>query len=108
MMSLGRHGGGWVVTEAGGRVHEQMYGRFPDPEHRENFVQSIRSRELPNADVLDGHLSMALVHYANISLRLGGEKLVIDPASGKFLDNPRAEALFSREYRKPWVIEEEV
>ncbi len=112
VMCVGRHGGGWQVfvrpKDRKPVVKDQMFGRFPDPEHRENFVQSIRSRELPNADVLQGHLSMALVHYANISLRLGGEKLNIDPASGKFLDNPRAEALFKGEYRKPWVIEEVV
>jgi predicted dehydrogenase len=41
--------------------------------HLYNFLQTIRSRQLASqrADVLEGHLSTALVHMANISYRLG-------------------------------------
>ena len=60
-MVVGRHGGGWqVFVRPKNRkpvVKAQMYGRFPDPEHKENFVQCIRSRELPNADIEEGHRS---------------------------------------------------
>jgi len=40
---------------------------------KENFINAVRSRDLKsqNATVLDGHLSMALVHMGNISYRLG-------------------------------------
>jgi len=85
-----------------------MYGRFPDREHKENFVQCIRSRELPNADVEKGHRSCLMIHYGNISYRLGGQKIAIDPASEEIRDNPEAMKLFRRTYRKPWVIEDEV
>jgi len=88
-------------------VSASKFGRFPDPEHKANFVRSIRRRELPNADVLKGHRSALLVHYANISYRLGGEKLTID-ADERFVDNPEAMQYFRREYRRPWVIEDEV
>ncbi|HYW81115.1 MAG TPA: Gfo/Idh/MocA family oxidoreductase, partial [Thermoguttaceae bacterium] len=111
VMYVGRHGGGWeVYVRPQSRkpvVAASQFGRFPDPEHKANFVQSIRSRKLPNADVLEGHRSALLVHYANISYRLGGEKLVID-ANEQFVDNPEAMEHFRREYRKPWVIEDEV
>jgi predicted dehydrogenase len=109
MMLIGRHGGGWqVFVRPKSRqpvVKDQMYGRFPDPDHKENFVQSVRSRELPSADVKQGHLSCLLIHYANISYRLGGQKLSIDPVTEQIVDNPAAMAMFQRTYRKPWVIE---
>ena len=110
MMVVGRHGGGWQVF---GRpknrqpvVKDQMYGRFPDPEHKENFIQCVRSRELPNADISKAHLSALLIHYANISYRLGGQKVAIDPKTEHILDNADAMQLFKRSYRDPWVLPE--
>jgi hypothetical protein len=51
---------------------------------------------------------MLLVHYANISYRLGGRKLGIDPETEQILDDPEAMGLFKRAYRKPWGVEDEV
>jgi predicted dehydrogenase len=112
VMYVGRMGGGWqVFVRTKNRqpvVKDQMYGRFPDPNHKANFVESVRSRKRPNADIEEGHRSLLLVHYANISLRLGGRKLQIDPQTEQILDDHEAMKLFRREYRKPWVVEEEV
>jgi predicted dehydrogenase len=43
--------------------------------HIFNFISAVRSRKVDDlrADVLEGHLSTALVHLANISYRLGRE-----------------------------------
>ncbi len=112
MMVVGRHGGGWQVFVRPHQrqpvVKDQAYGRFPDPEHKENFISCIRTRQRPNADVLEGHLSCLWIHYANISYRLGGQKLAIDPQTEHIVDNPEAMKLFKRTYREPWVIPEEV
>ncbi len=112
VMCVGRHGGGWQVYDRPKNrlpvVKEQCYGRFPDPEHKENFIQCIKSRELPNADIEKGHRSALLIHYANISYRLGGEKVVVDPGTEQIKDNPEAMKLFRREYRAPYVVPEEV
>ena len=112
MMVVGRHGGGWqVFVRPKSRkpvVKDQMYGRFPDPEHKEDFFTCIRERTQPNADVLEGHLSCLMIHYANISYRLGSEKLAVDPKSEKFVDSEAGNALLKRKYRKPWVIPEQV
>jgi len=112
VMIVGRHGGGWqVFVRPKSRqpvVKDQMYGRFPDPEHKENFFQCIRSRELPNADIAKAHASALLIHYANMSYRLGGEKLAIDPKTEHVVDNAEAMQLFRRSYRKPWVLPEQV
>lgn len=108
VMYVGRHGGGWEVYERPRDrqpvVKTSHYGRFPDAAHKENFVQSLRSRELPSADIEQGHRSALLVHYANISYRLGGEQLRIGPQE-QFVDNPAATKLFQRENRRPWVVE---
>ena len=112
VMTVGRHGGGWQVhvrpKDRQPVVAEQMYGRFPDPPHKENFLNCIRTREATNANPLEGHRSALLVHYANISLRTGGERLIIDPATEQITNSPAAMKLFKRQYRKPWVIPEEV
>lgn len=112
MMVVGRHGGGWqVFVRPQSRkpvVKDQMFGRFPDPEHKENFFQCIRSREKPNADVLEGHRSALWIHYGNISYRLGAEKVRIDSDTEQIVDNPEAMKLFKRSYREPWVVPEKV
>ncbi|HKB40873.1 MAG TPA: gfo/Idh/MocA family oxidoreductase, partial [Gemmataceae bacterium] len=45
-------------------------------DHFANFVQAVRSRkhETLHGDILEGHLSSALCHLANISYRLGSMK----------------------------------
>lgn len=112
MMCVGRMGGGWqVYVRPKSRkpvVKDEMYGRYPDPPHKANFVDSVRNRKRPNADVEEGHRSMLLVHYANISLRLGGRKLRIDPETEHIVDDPEAMEFFKRDYRKPWVVAEVV
>jgi hypothetical protein len=85
---------------------KRAFGRFPDPQHKENSIRCIRSRELPSADIEHGHRSALLVHYATASLRAGGTKVNIDPQT-EHMDDAGAQALFKREYRKPWVIPKE-
>ena len=112
LMIVGRHGGGWQVFDRPklheGVVKAQCKGRFPDPEHKQNFVDCIRSRKLPNADIEKGHRSTLLSHLANISYRLGGQRLVFDAETEKIVDNEAAMKLYKRQYRKPYVIEDEV
>jgi predicted dehydrogenase len=112
MMVVGRRGGGWqVFVRPHSRqpvVKEQHYGRFPDPEHKENFIQCIRSRKQPNADITKAHLSTLMIHYGNISYRVGSQKLTIDSHSEEIVDHPEAMNLFRRSYRAPWILPEKV
>ena len=112
VMCLGRHGGGWqVFARPKSRkpvVAAQRYGRYPDPEHKQDFFNCIRNRGVPNADIRESHLSVLLTHYANISYRLGGEKLLIDRKTEGFVNNDRAMQFYKRDYRRPWVVEEKV
>ena len=109
LMYVGRHGGGWQVFDRPKREQPTLVaqgnGTFPDPEHKENFLQCLRTRSKPNAPVEEGHISTLWAHYATMSYRLGGAKLTIDPKT-EAVDNADAMKLFKREYRKPWVLEE--
>ena len=109
MMIVGRHGGGWqVFTRPISRkpvVKSSRFGRFPDPEHKENFLSCLRTRERPHADVAEGACSDLLFHFANISYRLGGRKLTIDPDDLTIESDPEAMRLYRRSYRAPWVVE---
>jgi predicted dehydrogenase len=111
LMIVGRHGGGWQVFDRPKDrqpvVKEQAFGRFPDAEHKQNFLDCIRSRELPNADIEKGHISTSLVHYSTISYRLGGVKLDIDEKTG-VPKNPEAAQYWKRDYRVPYIVPDEV
>ena len=57
-----------------------------------------------NCDVLEGHLSSALPHLANISYRVG-RALVFDGKNERFVDDKQADRLLTREsYRKGFEI----
>jgi len=104
LMIMGRHGGGWQVFTTEGQVAAQEYGHNPNDPHQENFINCIRSRELPNADIEEGHRSACLVHLANIAYRVGGRNLVFDATSETFIGDGQANRLLKRTYRKPYVI----
>jgi len=106
-MFLGRHGGGWEVFGADGKSVAVQPGRFRNREHIQNFIECIRSRKRPNADIEEGHLSTLLCHYGNIAYRVG-RKLHIDPKTEGFVDDPEANGLVKRTYRQPYVIPETV
>lgn len=76
--------------------------------HVRNFLDCVKTRQRPIADVQDGHQITTACHLANISLRLGGRSIRWDPDKEQILDDKEAAAMMRRPYRKPWdrVIEE--
>jgi predicted dehydrogenase len=108
-MYLGRHGGGWQVYDENNKVVQAVPGRQGDPQHQDNFLQCVRSRSLPNADVEQGHTSVLLCHLANIAWRVGNQKLVFDPKTESFPGVPEANRYLKRaSYRAPWIVPENV
>jgi len=77
--------------------------------HMKNFLAACRSRNYKDltADVAIGVLSADLCHLANISYRTG-RRLQFDPESQKFLGDSQADRLTTREYRKGYVVPENV
>jgi len=91
----GGGGGGWVYDNDGNKI--KQFKGSGGKEHYANFIQAVRSRKVSdlNADILEGHLSSALCHMANISYRLG-QKSSPDQIKQAFKDEPKAQHPFER------------
>ncbi len=69
--------------------------------HARNFLDCVKSRKRPNADIEDGHRTSTATLLANISVRLG-RKLRWDPEKEEIIGDREASAMLVRPYRKPW------
>jgi predicted dehydrogenase len=107
-MYFARHGGGWQAYDAKGELVRSEYGRRGDIPHQTNFIECIRSRKRPNADVEIGHHSVMLSHLANISFRTGNQRLIFDGKSEKITNLPQANQFLKRTYREHWAVPENV
>jgi predicted dehydrogenase len=73
--------------------------------HYQNFIDAIRANDpkVLTCDIMEGHLSSTLPHLANISYRVG-HQLQFDGKTERFVDDKKADALLTREYRKGFEI----
>jgi predicted dehydrogenase len=69
--------------------------------HARNFLDCVKSRQRPIADVEGGHQTTTTCHLANLSMRLG-RKLKWDPVKEEIAGDREASAMLERPYRKPW------
>lgn len=104
-MMLGRHSDGWEIFDGASKSVAHRYGRQANEPHFANFVECIRSRRRPNADIEELHRSTLLCHYGNIAYRTG-RKLTIDPKTEGFVGDDGANCLVKRTYRAPYVVPE--
>lgn len=108
VMFLGRHGGGWQVFGPKEQMLAQGGGVHPDKEHQINFIECVRTRKQPNANIEQAHLSASLVHFANIAYRTGNKQLLFDGQNEKFIDNEEANKLLKVTYRDNYKVPEKV
>ncbi len=73
--------------------------------HQVDFLDAIRAGRKPSADVAEGHDSVALVHLANIGLRLG-RSLQVDPGPEQVVGDPEANKMLAGTYRQDghWAV----
>jgi predicted dehydrogenase len=71
--------------------------------HARNFLDCVRSRELPNADVEIGHRSTSFSLLANISLATG-LRLEWDAKTERITNSQKANDLLHYEYRGNWKL----
>jgi len=95
----------WRAFDPGGKILAQEAGENGGASHLRNFLDCMRSRKRPNADLETvGHPSSILCHSANVSWRLG-RQVTLDPKTELFVDDAEANALRTRQtYRKPWEL----
>ena len=70
-----------------------------DAFHMDNFIDCMRSRKTPNANIEEGQRSVMLCHLANIAYRVG-HTLTCDPKNGHIVNDPKAQALWGRIVRE--------
>jgi predicted dehydrogenase len=72
-------------------------------QHVQAFIESVRSRQKPPADVETGHRASIIGHLGNIACRTG-HKLAWDAAKEEVPGDRAANALLGRRARKPWDL----
>lgn len=77
--------------------------------HFANFIEAVRKRDktILNGPVETAHLASGLAHLGNIAYRLG-RVLTFNPDAERFINDPEADAMLSRNYRAPYVVPENV
>jgi predicted dehydrogenase len=88
-----------------GREQEPGPARSEGGNNWANFIKAVRSRNQAdlNANVEEGAISTTLVHLANISYRLG-RSVRFDAENYKCIGDDEATRMFTRDYRKPFVV----
>jgi predicted dehydrogenase len=71
--------------------------------HAKNFIECVRSRQRPPADVEVGHKATLIGHLGNIAFKTG-KKLHWDAQKEEFPGAPDANKLLWREPRKSWDV----
>ena len=91
--------GGWKVYGQGDSATSNSSDCLTP--HLQNFVDAIRTRTQPVANIELGHISSALCHLGNIAYRVG-RTIQFNPAEHRFVKDPVADVLLTRDYRAPW------
>ncbi len=78
-------------------------------DHYANFFAAMRSRKPSdlNCPIEEGAISCTLMHLGNIAYRLG-RTLNFDEKTMSVVDDKQANKMFTRQYRKPYVVPEAV
>ncbi len=75
----------------------------PTPLHARNFIECVRSRKKPAADVEVGHRATLIGHLGNIAYKTG-QKLDWDAEREQFTNSAEANKLLHREPRRKWDL----
>jgi len=97
--------GRWTAHGRNGEKVAEGAGGYNDAGHAQNFIDCMRSREKPAADLETvGHPSSLLCHLGNVAWRVG-RTVRFDPQTYRFRDDEDANRLLTRpEYRQPWLL----
>ena len=100
---------GWQAFGNNGKNIAGENGGIDDEAHIQDFVDCVKSRKKPAADLETiGHPSSMLCHAGNVAWRTG-RKLTLDAETEMFVGDGAAEANALRtrpEYRKPFTLPE--
>lgn len=102
--TMGVNRDSWTIYDPKGKEISQGKGAGGgDPAHFGNFIEAVRGNAKLNSPIDEGQKSTMLCHLGNLAYRTD-TVVRCDPKTGKILDNPAADKLWSREYRPGWEI----
>ena len=88
-------------------VERWKKGKWQAKYHMQDWMECMRSRRTPLADVEIGHRSISVCHLANITRQLG-RKLRWDPEAERFIGDAEANDHLTRRRRKGYELPETV
>ena len=103
---------GWVFVSRGrleagpeSLLHETIgpseVHLYESKDHRQNFLDCVRSRRDPIAPIEHAHRSISIAHLANIAMQLG-RPVRWDPAAERIINDASAVRMLDRAMREPW------
>ncbi len=92
--------GGGEMTNWGAHGLDQVQSALG---HMQEWLDCMRTRKKPSADVEIGHRSVTICHLANITRRLG-RALRWNPETERFIDDEEANSMVSRPRRKGYEL----
>jgi predicted dehydrogenase len=95
----------WRAFDEKGKLVKEESGGANDVPHARNFLECLRTRQKPAADLETvGHPSSLLCHLGNAAWRLG-RTVRFHPESYTFTGDSEADQYLTRpDYRKPWLL----
>ena len=95
----------WSITDAEGKpVEKPKESTFRGPDHVQNWLDCIVSREQPRSHLESMYQTTTVCHLANIAY-LAGQPIRWDKAKNDVVGKAGKDQLpYRREYRKPWSL----
>lgn len=97
---------GWKVFDSKGKMVSHL-SEEGDGSHQRNFIDCVKSRKAPNAEIEIGHITSIHSHLGNIVAKTG-RSLTFDPKTETITGDAEANKLLRREYRKHWSVPKNV
>ena len=105
---------GWVFVKRGfidaepksllkSVIKPQEIHLYPSDDHRQNFLDCIRSRGETAAPIEQAHRSITIAHLANIAMQLQ-RPIHWNPEKEEFVNDPEACRMSRRALREPWRL----
>ncbi|GAA5509029.1 Gfo/Idh/MocA family protein [Novipirellula caenicola] len=77
--------------------------RYANIAHVQNFIDCVKTRQTPAADISIGHRSATVCHLGNIAVR-SGKKITWNPQTETIEGDADGEQWLNKDYRKPYSL----
>ena len=92
-----------LYPEPGHGTYRNKQGADRTDLHTKNFIDCVRTRNQPNAPLVDGHHATNIAHLANIALKTG-RTLRYDGEQELFANDAEANRQLARPHREPYDL----